>query len=362
MVAVRGAVGGMTMATGGASDASYVRYVTLVLGGFVALYVALHLFVPDHLPAPTSGCTKDLGWRCFAAIEPTGEVEILDPRIAEWYIGRAEFREVAWHLEANRVRIAELRVLIEEEVTTHISGLLIDRTPVKAMLALLAVGDYGAAEQQFQEILGSLSAFSRETIVRQIPRIELGLQTISGLRSSQEKLVESLAAPWPPSFVWMSPLFLIAEVLFWAIFGVLVHLLVRSLLPGRLAVSSTRLRGVAHAKLLYGPIVALLLFSILYEGWIRLGSYEMRAWFVPAVSFLLGYASHAFAQALDRFFDSAATIESEGQFSHSQRLPEAPIQDPASLPRPIDLDEMRSQLKGWVRDFSETQQTVGGLE
>ena len=126
--------------------------------------------------------------------------------------------------------------------------------------------------------------------------------------------------------------------------------------------SSKRLRGVAHAKLLYGPIVALLLFSILYEGWIRPGSYEMRAWFVPAVSFFLGYASHAFAKALDRFFDSAGTVGSRGQTPPSQRFPESAIQDSTSLSRPIDLDEMRSQLKGWVHDLSENQQTAGGLK
>ena len=97
-----------------------LQFVALALAFLVSVYVALHFFWIEPLPSRAPGCSQDLGWRCFAEIDEEGRVGILDPRRAQWYLGAALPREVAWRAEANFVRMSEIRAELQEEKIKNI--------------------------------------------------------------------------------------------------------------------------------------------------------------------------------------------------------------------------------------------------
>ena len=102
------------------------------------------------------------------------------------------------------------------------------------------------------------------------------------------------------SVFWTSPGGSLAEVLFWALLGVLTNLL----LHGARYVSRHGYRPaerwVAYTKMTYGPMLALIVVMAMLNGWIDFGAYESRVWTLPFIGFILGYNSRKTASLLDR--------------------------------------------------------------
>jgi len=50
-------------------------------------------------------------------------------------------------------------------------------------------------------------------------------------------------------------------------------------------------------------MLSLVLVMAILNGWFDLGEYETRAWSLPLISFLFGYASRKTASLIDRLLD-----------------------------------------------------------
>ena len=106
-------------------------------------------------------------------------------------------------------------------------------------------------------------------------------------------LVQTLAAPWPSPFFWQSPSRRLYEVIFWAGFGALFYLVARSARDSVFQRHSSFNDWGMGLGFIYGPILAVLISLMLYEGWLRYGSQDGWFGWMVLVAFLLGYAAEA---------------------------------------------------------------------
>ncbi|MCH2188171.1 hypothetical protein MK280_20150 [Myxococcota bacterium] len=336
-----------------------LQFVALALALLVSIYVALHIFLIEPLPSSAQGCSRDLGWRCFAALDDAGQVRILDPRRAAWYLGASAPREVAWRAEANFSRMLEIRAELQEELTDFVVGLLIDRTAAVKMMAALGRGEDGAATDWFEVVVGSLSLASQSEISIHLSRIEKGLERLRVLDLQQTALIETLAAPWPASFFWQSPSQRLFEVMFWAGFGAFFCLMTRSIRDSFFRRSSPAKNGKPWSRLIYGSTSALLISVILYEVWLRQAT--QGGWFgwIVMLAFLLGYVAQGLVFGFSGFPRSdlssdgrPSSGDSDENWGRNWALSPTEMVDPK---RPNDLQEMRSALKRWSHEFVEAR-------
>ena len=342
-----------------------LRFVALALALLVSTYVALHLFWMEPMPSSAAGCSQDLGWRCFAEMDEQGRVRILDPRRVEWYLGPVLPQEVAWRAEANFGRMSEIRGELQEEMADSVAGLLIDRTAVVGMVAALERGEDAAANELFEAVVGSLSLTSQLKVASRLSQIEEGLERLSELRRQQMALVQTLAAPWPSPFFWQSPSRRLYEVIFWAGFGALFYLVARSARDSVFQRHSSFNDWGMGLGFIYGPILAVLISLMLYEGWLRYGSQDGWFGWMVLVAFLLGYAAEALVFGFAAFRENVrisepsadAVISSETSGRDSSFFEP----DTARLKQPSNLEEMRADLKGWTRDFVQARVIGRGI-
>ena len=344
-----------------------LQFVALALAFLVSVYVALHLFWIEPMPSRAPGCSQDLGWRCFAEIDEQGRVGILDPRRAQWYLGAALPREVAWRAEANFVRMSEIRAELQEEMTDSVAGLLIDRSAAVGMVAALGRGEEAVANELFEAVVGSLSLTSQLEIASRLSRIEKGLERLGELRRQQMALVETLAAPWPSPFFWQSPPRRFYEVMFWAGFGALFYLVARSARDSVFQRHSSINDWRMGLGSIYGPILAVLVSVILYEGWLRYGSQDGWVGWIVLVAFLLGYAAEALVFGLVAFRENGRVAERLSDpvtFSKTSQRGSSLSESESEIARPKQpstLEEMRADLKGWTHEFVQTQVMDRGI-
>ena len=342
-------------------------FVTLALALWAAAYVAVHIYLPEPLPSNAPGCSRDLGWRCFAERNEQGQVRILDPRLAAWYLGGADYQKVAWRLEANFVRMLEIRDALQEELADSVSGLLIDRAPVIEVIEALQRGDDALASVSFQVVLESLSLASQHQIAIRLSRIQEGLERLRQLDFRQTTLMESLSAPWPSSFFWKLPPRGLLELMFWAGFGALFSLAIRLVSPLNSARKVPGDDPVFFFQFVYGPISAVFFSAILYEAWLRAGPRDLWIGWLLITAFLLGYGSDGLIHRLSEWTrrgrlssgptasSARATIQQQASVSFSTKIPDL-------NQRPADLAQMRTDLKRWTHDFVEARVIDRGVK
>lgn len=341
-----------------ATGQAFVRHMMWLLAAGMVLYVALHWVLPDQPPSGAPGCTAELSWSCFGEVDELGDVHFLNPGDVHWYVGVQTAAAVRDLTHLNSQRMDELRRRVIVNAGGRIAPLLIDRAPVDALIREVASGRYGEASSTFEEIVGSLSTLSANGAAIELAETAADLDRLTTLRHRQQGLVERLTPPLSRLFFWTSPAYSMIEVLFWALFGVLTNLLVNATEYLRKGDFHPPERWVAYTKLMYGPILALILVFAMINGFFQPDSYEIRVWTLPLVSFIFGYGSRRTArvidQVLERFMGAAEQAARVGPGPVTAKRREL-VSRLMEAYRPTDLRELRSQLKNLAREVVETE-------
>ena len=329
-----------------------------LLAGGAVLYALLHVALPERPPTDAPGCTSELGPDCFGRVDELGDVELASPGDVDWYVGADEARRVREQAERNSREMDALRSAVVLRAGSRIAPLLLDRAPVDALIREVGRGEYAAAGQTFAGIVDSLSTASANVEAVALAEIGADLARLAVLERHQHALVARLTPPLARLFFWTSPAYSMLEVLFFALFGVLTNLLVNATEHLRKGDFHPPERWVAYTKLLYGPIIALILVFAMIHGFLRPESYEVRVWTLPGVSFLFGYASRRIARLIDSLLERVlgvadpAAREEPGPVTAERR---DLVEKLAKAYRPRDLRELRQQLKELAHEAVEAE-------
>ncbi len=172
---------------------------------------------------------------------------------------------------------------------------------------------------RLERMLGSMQANTEG-----IGDLRIKLATWTRLRSEQQAAVAALKPPVRTTFFWVSPRWLVLEILAWSYFGVLTNLLLHTAETTRNGTFRRSELIVALTKLLYGPVVSFMLCAAIITQFV---SYDARAWVMPIIAFLFGYNARKSAnlvdwlssKLLDRFRTAAEKEPAEVAAEHTRR-------------------------------------------
>ena len=292
------------------SEAGQRFVVRLIAGliGLMVLYAALHL----------TNVGPEVTREDLASLSETGNLEVVDSLGLSWWAGQKAI-VVATRMEQREREIASRIATIRSTLTGGLrfatSTASVDRGTPDAAVTVpfptgtiqqsLAAGDFQGATAELRRFEETIAA---PTTVHD-PRIRNVLNMLYGQLAEVEALImqqrsdfEALAPPsFRALFFWTSPRLSIVEVLFFALFGVLTNLLVNSAEYLRRGEFNPSERWVAYTKLVYGPVLAAILTVAIVLGWFDLGDYSTRAYSLPLIGFIFGYASRRVVTIFDEF-------------------------------------------------------------
>ena len=150
----------------------------------------------------------------------------------------------------------------------------------------------------------------------------------------------------------VAPNLSILEVLFWALFGVFTSLLVNSAEYLRERSFNPDERWVAYTKLVYGPILAMVIVLAIMFGWLSLGPYEARVWTLPLVGFIFGYASRRTVNLFEKLQDKVFGATEKSIREGPKKIMEARAKTLEMLrdaARPKSMKELRERAKEHAR-------------
>lgn len=309
------------------------RFVSWLLSFLIfvcAVYFIAHKLWPSEKTMPQL--------QALVAISKAGGVTARDPSALDWYLGSVTVKPV---LEATGKRNLQIETL-QNEVYDLIQQAR-ERSQDSQGQSFVEIkskveeGDYqgaglilSAVQRGFGD--GSLNAIGRSLFVS----LNEHINTLDRLRREQNLDIANLTPSLMSSFFWTSPEGALYEVLFWSLFGVITYLLVNSaeyLRTGRFKPSE---RWVTYTKLVYGPMLSLVLVLAIMNGYFDLGSYSVRAHTLPLVAFIFGYAARnivtLFDKLVERVLGAAGTSIEAG--------PEAAV-----ARRQADIDDMMASAK-----------------
>jgi hypothetical protein len=124
---------------------------------------------------------------------------------------------------------------------------------------------------------------------------------LSRIQGEQRADIDALVPSQIDPFFWTSPAGTVIEVWLFALFGVLTNLLVNSAEFLRKGLFRPAEQQVGWTKLVYGPVLAVILVLAILVGWLDLGDYETRATTLPLAGFVFGYAARRTVALFDGF-------------------------------------------------------------
>jgi len=338
---------------------------------FIALLIALlliatfiyafsHLIVKETVPCQTkddafnpcgdSTCSENmdkLSWQNFARIDAKGRVSLRNVGDIDWYVGGNRVKEILPQIRDRTEEMDRAHMDFEKQLDEFAAGLL-DRKPVDVLSETILMGDYQKAYVQLNEL-------SKEISNSDIGSMKILLLTLDQKMQAQCNTLDDLSPPLSRMFFWTTPTLSVFEVLFWSLFGVLTNLLVNSAEYLRKGTFQPVETWVAYTKLVYGPILAVVLVLALINGFFGIESYQVRVWTLPLVGFLFGYAARRTAnlveKLIERFMGRAEKGIAAGPEAVAKRRI-AMIKELKEALRPRNMDELRNQAKKLVKELT----------
>ncbi len=302
----------------------FVVNTTLGLIALAVVYVISHLWLKPSSLLPnkvdvfaflgsddsdSAGCDRQTD-PCDRPVNPhgTGILLIKDESSAIFYMGR-EIIEI--FTEKVYRRNDEIDTLLQTSQATLIRNLGVlrrivgsktyDKLPIlDALTDAIDAGKYEDALDIWRQIIREASPRNLDKLEAVPESILSSLIRLRQLKREQVQAYEGLAAPRLASVFWITTNLAIAEVIFWSLGGVLTNLLINSakfLTEGTFRPIE---KYVGYTKMVYGPMVSVVVVLAILIGWIDVGSYETVSWSLPVLGFLFGYNSRKTAMLVDR--------------------------------------------------------------
>lgn len=281
----------------------FLPFLLLFLVAAMVFYIGLHRrFPPESRLRYVENIVKfDQAGRLTSAYEAD----------LRWFVGREKTAALiaSWTERSQRIDTLEDRIVrqawLEFQVRVNsVTGLSADaRRRIKEIADLLQKCSFGAASTQLADLLKGWSEETRKQIGDKAAfDLVYGLSELHRLQHEQpaREDIRLFLPPYIHRIFWMDPKGALAEAVFWSIFGVLVNLLYN--------VSQAHARGrykteeiwISLSKIIYGPILSIVLILLIYFGWLDAGA-DIRFWFLPLAGFLFGYNSRKTAMVVDQF-------------------------------------------------------------
>jgi len=324
------------------------------------IYVISHLMVKEIVPCQntdnvlnpcgTQECNESmrmLSWKNFAKIDSQGRVSLRNVGEIDWYIGGDRAKGILSRIRERTKEMDEARFNLDKELEKIADGLL-DRKPVDDLAETILMGGYKKAYAQLNQL-------DQELYNADIGTIKSILIMLEQKMSAQCSDLEGLTPPLSRLFFWTTPTLSTFEVLFWALFGVLTNLLANSAEYLRKGTFQPIETWVAYTKLVYGPILAVVLVLALINGFFNIESYQVRVWTLPLVGFLFGYAArrtaNAFDKLIEKFMGKAEKGIEAGPEVETVRRNKI-VDELKKTLRPKDMDELKTQAKKLVKEMT----------
>ncbi|UTW46311.1 hypothetical protein KFE80_05345 [bacterium SCSIO 12696] len=325
------------------------RFVTGIITAAISLiviYVTAHVFIPMQ-----AKITDD-----SAYINEHGELVLSDPYVIYWVVGEDKANIILDRMKAASADIRRLltrrnnhkKSLMSEWESAFGDEAVLLNSPDDTLKQADQTGDWQAATLTAEKLATSYRTAGNATLRENANRLADTYRTLSRLKTRQQQDFRSLKPSQLESFFWTTPTGTILEVFCFALFGVLTNLLKNSAEYLRRGEFRSSERWIAYTKLVYGPIVAVMLVLAIIMGFFDLGDYETRANTLPILGFILGYMTRKAVNLLDRLGNRILGQASDSVDSGPKQIAEKRrryIARYADLLRPASLVEMKANLK-----------------
>ncbi|WP_342806586.1 hypothetical protein [Alteromonas sp. M12] len=313
----------------------------------IIVYLASHI----TLMHTKSNLNSAISWQYFAQISKIGEVDFKNLSDLDWYIDAQQSTHTIGKIRDRSTTIYELFTKTKAQIF-QLKSHLNDHQQIVPVETLVNQGAYDEAYILVANIGTKLAASNL------LPNtIKQNLFALSRLKRQQMVDLHTLS---PPSklFMWTSPNLSMLEVLFWALFGVITNLLVNSAEYLRKQNFNPLERWVAYTKLIYGPILALVMVMAIMFGWFDIGPYEARVWTLPLIGFIFGYASRRTASLFDKLIEKVLGAATSSINEGPQKIYEERtklLRALKSAAEPKSIDEIKRQAKELAHGLVESE-------
>jgi hypothetical protein len=313
-------------------------FIFRVIAGLLVVAV---IYVVAHASVPNPKIT----WDNFATFDPSGEVTFKNFDEMDWYIGTDRAKVSIDNIRDRNVQIAEANLRLRADLH-RVSDALAQVGKSGGIDSQVRQGHYAEAFESLDHLVSILSLESRQSL--NTAAIGDRLFDLQRMASTQKAALEDLTPPVAQLFFWTSPNLAVMEVLFWGLFGVVTNLLVNAAEYLRKREYVMRERFVAYTKVVYGPILAMVLVLAILFGWFDLGPYTVRVWTLPLVGFIFGYCSRRTATLFDKIQDKVfgaaekSVEEGPGPILEARRRNVERLREAA---RPLTLTDLRRDAK-----------------
>ena len=241
----------------------------------------------------------------FITLSKSGVVTPRDPLGLSWFIGAQQVKQTLEHATKNNVEIVNLQNEIADEIQQlreRGGGSYLQR--LSDAKARIDDGDFAEAKLILRNVERGFSLDTYNSIgAKLFSDVNDHISRLDALKRDQQLAVSNLTPPASSRVFWTNPVGSLFEVLFWSFFGVVTYLLVNSAEYLRTGQFKPSERWVAYTKLVYGPILSLVLVLAIMYGYFDLGGYEVRVYTLPLVAFLFGYAARNIVTLLDKLLE-----------------------------------------------------------
>jgi len=330
----------------------------LTLGASIGAYVSFHLvgtsvardFVPRSLTNVVARLRTDPVRP--VQLDSAGRVVYLSEADLRWYRGRDQTAALVAGLKERTQRITELedkvvqQALLEFQVRFGSAGGLKD--DLDNVTRQARTGNFAAASALLTDIVKGWSDETRKRVgEKAIFDLNYGLGELARLQAQQtNSLGLNLEPPRMHRIFWSTPPGALLEAVFWSLFGTLVNLVVN--------ISQARAQGrfrsdeiwVSISKIIYGPILSLVLILSIYFGLLDAGT-EIRFWFLPLAGFLFGYNTRKTAMVIDQLSEKLLGTASKSIRQSFQWQAQAADRAAAAVraeSTPRSLSELKEQV------------------
>lgn len=301
---------------------SIMIFLTII---WVMLYITLHILASS---SGTLAKFAHIDMKETYRLTPQGEFIILDTQSINWVMGETNSTPILKRLDERtgkirnlmdnvRIDAERLEKSLVRESKANLSG---PNSPITIINDALSYsyckqkqpcqqkstcstncGVWDSAYKSIQKLSGELASLSNFAETNEIlNRLTRSLSELQQQTNEQFNDATALKSSKARSFFWTSPGGSSAEVIFFAVFGVLANLLVNSAEYLRKGNFKQSERWVAYTKLIYGPILAWILVTAIAVGWFDLGEYKVGTYSLPLLAFILGFYSRKTVALFDK--------------------------------------------------------------
>lgn len=264
------------------------------------VYVVAHIFVSDEF----SHASLDKTYR----ISPAGEMILMDVHTITWVIGEEIATPILKRMQAqtNQIRILLERLATQESRVARLwkneigSDKPVKGSPLFIINRAKNSGNWRSAGNELVLLVEQYEGLDVDDLINSIRIVTDTLAELARIKNEQENDRLALSPSKTKSIFWTSSYGSMTEVFFLALFGVLTNLLVNSAEYLRKGQFKESERWVAYTKLVYGPVVSVILITAIIMGWFDVGDYDTRAYTMPLLGFIFGYASRRSVALFDK--------------------------------------------------------------